>query len=292
MAQGTCALQWPDKPSTLHVLAHEQWEFWCTHGYLVVPSRLPPSQLREVVHAIHGFLGTREDEPETWYRWEYDIYTDTVVQPGGRQARPPHGPCGMVQMYHHSSLWENRQSQQLHDLFCDIHGTHRLWVTCDRAHFKPPERPDKPAWSDPGRVHSGLHWDTDISIDAWPIPYGVQGVLCLEDTPAECGAIRLVPGFHRQLQEWVLNRTNPVAPVDPELWSVHEEELPPAIAVGAQAGDIILWHSALPHGPGPNVSNRPRYSQYITMIPVDAPRPVGMNDSATLHNLSTRRSSD
>jgi hypothetical protein len=32
-------------------------------------------------------------------------------------------------------------------------------VTTDRAHFKPPQNASHPAWSDPGDVHVGLHWD-------------------------------------------------------------------------------------------------------------------------------------
>ena len=224
---------------------------------MVVRNVVPAAQLRAVIDAIHGFLGTDAEDPESWYRWEYDIYADHVAEPDGRRARPPHGPCGMVQMYHHASLWAIRQSPRVHAAFADIYGTERLWVTSDRAHFKPPQRADKPAWSDAGPVHHGLHWDTDTRPAAWPVPYGVQGVVCLTDTPAERGALRVVPGFHRQLAHWTAGGGR----MDPESWSVPESALPPAVSVPAAAGDLVIWHSSLPHGPGSNISDLPRYSQ-------------------------------
>ena len=55
-----------------------------------------------------------------------------------------------------------------------------------------------PAWSDPGPVHKGLHWDVETAPRAWPVPFAVQGVVYLEETTAEQGALRVVPGFHRR----------------------------------------------------------------------------------------------
>ncbi len=33
------------------------------------------------------------------------------------------------------------------------------------------------------------------------------------------------------------------------------------------AGDLVIWHQALPHGASPNRANRPRVVQYINMFP-------------------------
>ena len=49
-----------------------------------------------------------------------------------------------------------------------------------------------------------------------PVPYGVQGVVCLTDTSAECSVQRVVPGFHRQLVEWTAGGGR----MGPESWSV------------------------------------------------------------------------
>ena len=48
-----------------------------------------------------------------------------------------------------------------------------------------------------GPVHSGLHWDVDVKNT--PVPFSVQGVVYLEDTMAETGALRVVPACRGRL---------------------------------------------------------------------------------------------
>ena len=40
-----------------------------------------------------------------------------------------------------------------------------------------------------------------------------------------------------------------------------------AVPVAGKAGDLVIWHSALPHGSSPNSAEYPRMAQYITMSP-------------------------
>ena len=105
--------------------------------------------------------------------------------------------CDVVQLYHHATLWALRQHPAIHACFADVYGTERLYVTCDRAHFKPPQSAAHPAWSDAGPVHSGLHWDVDSKNT--PVPFSVQGVVYLEDTMADTGALRVVPSCRGRL---------------------------------------------------------------------------------------------
>jgi ectoine hydroxylase-related dioxygenase (phytanoyl-CoA dioxygenase family) len=37
--------------------------------------------------------------------------------------------------------------------------------------------------------------------------------------------------------------------------------------IGGRAGDLIIWHQALPHGASPNRGSKPRMVQYINMFP-------------------------
>ena len=55
-----------------------------------------------------------------------------------------------------------------------------IWATWG-AHFKAPEDPRFPQWSDPGDVHRNLHWDIDTSEERWPVPLAIQGIVYLED---------------------------------------------------------------------------------------------------------------
>jgi len=189
---------WPNRTWPLAALTETQWRSWQDEGYLVVPDAVPLRLARAAAAAVREYVGADDTNRSSWYTNVLDIYEDTL--PDGK--RPHHGPCGMVQMFHHSSLWALRQHPRVHEIFADLYGTRRLFVTVDRAHFKPPVTTEHPAWSDAGEVHSGLHWDVNTRRENWPLPYSIQGVLYLEDTAAAQGALRLVPGFHSRLAAW------------------------------------------------------------------------------------------
>jgi ectoine hydroxylase-related dioxygenase (phytanoyl-CoA dioxygenase family) len=40
-----------------------------------------------------------------------------------------------------------------------------------------------------------------------------------------------------------------------------------AIPIAGRAGDLIIWHQALPHGATPNLCTLPRIVQYLNMFP-------------------------
>jgi ectoine hydroxylase-related dioxygenase (phytanoyl-CoA dioxygenase family) len=216
--------------------------FFDENGYVVIATGLPQANLDAMLDAIFTFLGMDANNPQDWYR-------------------PPHRPVGMVEMYHHPAMWANRQHPALHAIFSEILGTERLLVSEDRAGFKPPVHPDFPAYD-----HSGfVHWDLDTS--KLPVPFGVQGVLCLTDTSADMGGFRCIPGFHKDLPAWIATQ-----PADRNNWHPDLNALPPGKSVTpipAKAGDIIVWNTLLAHGIGRNLDVRPRMAQYITMHRAD-----------------------
>jgi ectoine hydroxylase-related dioxygenase (phytanoyl-CoA dioxygenase family) len=122
--------------------------------------------------------------------------------------------------------------------------------------------PERPGWKFPG---PDLHWDVSIKT---PIPFGTAGILYLTDTPPEQGAFTLVPGFHRRVEDW-LKSLPPGA--DPRSQNIHALGSQP---IGGRAGDLIIWHQALPHGSRPNRGTQPRMVQYINMFPT----PVEVQD--------------
>ena len=136
----------------MSVLSEQDRAFWEEHGYVVVHDAVPSENLQAVVDAVWEFLGMDPDDPGDWYR-------------------EPHRKGGMVEVYQHQALWNNRQHSRIHRAFSEIWGTEKLWVSFDRANMKPPFRPDKPEWDHPGFIH----WDLDTK--AQPIPFRVQGVL-------------------------------------------------------------------------------------------------------------------
>ncbi|CAE7777190.1 tars3 [Symbiodinium sp. CCMP2592] len=278
----TLAVIFPKRTWPLRYLTEEQYESWAARGVLVVPGAVDTAKAKRAADAIYEFVGAKREDPDSWYKNKLDIYTDTL--PDGK--RPHHGPCGMVQMYHHSTLWDLRQDPSIHAIFSDIYGTEQLFVTTDRAHFKAPESEQFPEWSDPGEVHKGLHWDIETGEGHWPVPFAVQGIVYLEDTTAELGALRVVPGFHRRLGTWSPSFGPRSGRSCPECLQKEAEP------VEGTAGSLVLWLSVLPHGPSRNRGRVPRVSAYVAMLPVDAApflgegrspeRPLSMSDAGTL----------
>ena len=211
------------------VLTAEDLEFWDQNGYVVLHDAVSPEQCAAAAQAIYDFLGMDPVQPDTWYG--FDIW---------------------VPLLHHAALWANRESPRIRSAFAQLWGRSDLWVTVDQCGMNPPERP---GWSFSGQ---GLHFDVSLEL---PVPFGVQGILYLTDTAANQGAFRCVPGFHRRIETWLKS----LAPdADPR-----REDLEKfcAVPISGRAGDLIIWHQALPHASSPNRGSVPRVVQYIRMMP-------------------------
>jgi phytanoyl-CoA dioxygenase PhyH len=217
------------------VLSAEDRAFWEENGYVIVRNAVPLENCKAAEKAVWEFLGMDPNDPESWY------------------PDPPRRGI-MVEIYQHQALWDNRQCPRVHQAFSEIWGTEKLWVSFDRASMNPPERPD---YNFPG---PWLHWDMSLDM---PVRLKVQGVLYLADTPGNQGAFTCIPGFHRKLEDWLQNLP---ADADPRK-IIREQGQPAAKPIEGNAGDLVIWHSALPHGSSPNSAQRPRMAQYITMFP-------------------------
>jgi len=225
----------------MHVLTQAEMTFWQENGYVILRDAVPRENLDAVVDIIWKFMEMDRDDPATWYRTG-----------NGDEGKPKLKESGMAELYQHQALWDNRQHPRVYGAFADIWGMENLWVSIDRVNLNPPARAD---WDFQGFVH----WDIDTSLR--PLPNRVQGVLSLVDVPADAGGLQVVPGFHRRFDEWV--KTQP-ADRDPRAPDMRGLELK---SLAMKAGDLVIWHSLLPHGTGRNNSSRPRLAQYITMFP-------------------------
>lgn len=154
------------------VLSQADHAFFAENGYVIVHNAVPRENLDDVIDALYEFLEMSRDDPEDWYR-------------------EPLRPNGMVEMYQHQALWNNRQHPRVYEAFAELLGTPRLWVSIDRACFKPPRHPAHPEYDSKGFIH----WDADTT--RLPMPLSVQGVLCLADTEEDQGGFQCVPELFR-----------------------------------------------------------------------------------------------
>ncbi|SFD96736.1 phytanoyl-CoA dioxygenase family protein [Paracidovorax konjaci] len=219
------------------VLSGEDLAFWDENGYVVLHDAITPQAAQDTASVVWKFIGARPDDPATWY--------------------PPNEHGIMVQLFHDAVLERNRQSPRIRKAFSQLWGTADLWSTTDRVGFNAPETASH-RFRGPH-----LHWDVSLQT---PVPLGTQGILYLTDTQAQQGAFTLVPGFHRRLGAWLDS-----LPGGPS--SARQQDLDSlgAEPIAGRAGDLIIWHHALPHGSRPNTTDQPRLVQYINLFPADAP---------------------
>jgi hypothetical protein len=218
------------------ILTPEDHAFFARNGYLVVHNAVPQENLDAVIDAIWEFLGMDRNNPDDWYR-------------------EPLRTNGMVEMYQHQAMWDNRQHPRVYQIFSEILGVHRLWSSIDRVCMKPPRHPAHPEYDNKGFIH----WDADTT--KLPMPLSVQGVLCLADTDVDQGGFQCVPALFSNFDEWLKTQPPTRDPYTPDLTGLKIEPIP------GKAGDLIIWNRLLAHGNGHNTSSRPRLAQYISMFP-------------------------
>jgi len=239
----TAEMRFNQRPAgvPLRVLSETDWQSWQENGYVIVPNAVPPENLAAVRRLLWEFQEMNSADPATWYR-NPERPMEMVELRGS----------GMVEVYNHQALWNNRQHPRVYDAFVDIWGTEKLWVSIDRANLNPPNRT-------PGEFPGFIHWDIDTSLK--PLPANVQGVLALNDATVEMGGFQCVPALYRSFAEWVKTQPADRDPYQPDITGFDIVKIP------ARAGDLLIWNSLLPHGIRPNQSDQPRLAQYISMMP-------------------------
>jgi phytanoyl-CoA dioxygenase PhyH len=212
-------------------LTADELAFFDEHGYVVLRNAVEPAAARAAEDAIWAYLDMDRDDPGTWYT--------------GRNVD------GIwVPLVHHPALDANRASPRIAAAFAQLWKRRDLWHTIDQCGFNPPERP---GWRFRGYR---LHWDVGL---VPPVPFGVQGILYLVDVAPDQGAFTCVPGFHRRIDGWLRGLPPDADPRNEDLSALK------TVAVGARAGDLVIWHQALPHGASPNRAARPRIVQYVSL---------------------------
>ncbi|ACT96475.1 phytanoyl-CoA dioxygenase family protein [Dyadobacter fermentans] len=225
----------------LRLLSEDDWNFWITNGYIVIKDAVPKDQVKRMADFLWEFEEKDPNDPETWY-----------APPRAEMKMKELTNTGMVEVYNHQYLWDNRQYPKVHEAFSDIWGTEKLWVTIDRANLNLPLRP--------GFEYKGfIHWDYDPETK----PQNVQGVLALADQDDEnMGGFQCVPELFRTYDTWKLTQPEDRNHFQPDVTGFE------IVKVKMNAGDLLIFNSSQPHGIRANRSkDKVRLAQYISMMP-------------------------
>jgi hypothetical protein len=229
----------------LRVLNEEDWAFWKYNGYIVVKNAVPVDQARATADFLWEFEEKDPGDPATWH-----------TPPRAEMKMKELTGTGMVEVYNHQLLWNNRQQPKVYEAFVDIWGTEKLWVTIDRANLNFPIRP--------GYEQKGfIHWDYDPETK----PQNVQGVLALADqTDENMGGFQCIPWLYRNYDSWKLTQPEDRDHFQPDIRGLEDK----IVKVSMKAGDLLIFNSTQPHGIRPNKSkDKVRIAQYISMMPAE-----------------------
>lgn len=233
------------KTLPLRVLSEQDWQHWITKGYVIVRNAVPLEKADRLANLLWEFDEKDPDDPTTWYA----------------PQRRPHvraelNNAGMVEIYNHQYLWDNRMEPRVYDAFVDIWDREDLWVAIDRANLNPPKQ-DKS-----GSPDGFIHWDVDTKMQ--PPPIGVQGVLSLKPQTSETGGFQCVPYLFEHFDEWVKTQPEDRDPLLPDMTGLEREN------IDLNPGDLMIFNSLLAHGVRPNFSkDKVRMAQYISMYPAE-----------------------
>lgn len=223
----------------------EDWNFWLHNGFVVIKNAVSREQAKKTADFLWEFEEKDSNNQESWY-----------TAPRAEMQMKELQGTGMVEVYNHQLLWENRQTERVYKAFVDIWGTEKLWATIDRANLNFPIQP--------GFEYKGfIHWDYDPETK----PQNVQGVLALADqTDLEMGGFQCIPWLYRNYDSWKKSQPENRNRFQPDTKGLEKH----FVKVPLEAGNLLIFNSLEPHGIRPNNSkDKVRIAQYISMMPAE-----------------------
>ncbi len=217
------------------MLTDQQKQKFREDGYLVIPGLIPEPLRQDAINAILDYTKVDLNDSSTWYQPHFEGH-------------------GIVPLHHHQAFWNIRQHPPLYEVFRDLYGRDDLWVSTDRASYKPPKAPTTAHWR-----REAIHWDCDPWTDP---PLSIQGLVYLTDTSERQGAFSCVPSIYQNLDKYLdLHKSD-----DERLKPVASEDQ--LIPVEGPAGSLVVFNRLMPHTSRLNESDTHRFVQYVTMQPV------------------------
>src|SRR5262245_96788 len=96
----------------LRILSEDDWKFWIHNGYVVIKKAVPLEQAKRLADYLFEYEDKDANDIESWYK-----------RPNVENQMTELNNTGMVEIYNHQYLWDNRQNPRIHQAFADVWGT-------------------------------------------------------------------------------------------------------------------------------------------------------------------------
>ena len=178
---------------------------------------MPKEQVKRLADFLWEFEEKDPNDPETWY-----------APPRAEMKMKELTNTGMVEVYNHQYLWDNRQYPKVHAGFCRYMGNRKIMGHYRQGKLNFPIRP--------GFEYKGfIHWDYDPETK----PQNVQGVLALADqTDENMGGFQCVPELFRTYDTWKLTQPEDRDHFKPDVTGFE------IVKVKMEAGDLLIFNSS------------------------------------------------
>src|ERR1043165_9955795 len=86
----------------LRVLSEDDWNFWIQNGYVVIKNAVPREQALRLAEYLWKYEDKDPKDIKSWYK-----------RPNVENQMKELNNTGMVEIYNHQYMWDNRQYQRL-----------------------------------------------------------------------------------------------------------------------------------------------------------------------------------
>ena len=165
---------------------------------------MPAANVERLVELLWAFDEKDPDDPSTWYA------------PQRRDHKMKElNNTGMLEIYNHQYLWDNRQEQRVYDIFVDIWDREDL----GSRSIAPISIRRRRSRAIPTASSTGM------SIPRIrPLPIGVQGVLSLKKQDGDVGGFQCVPELFSNFDAWVKTQPADRDPMHPDISGLRDRQ--------------------------------------------------------------------
>jgi Phytanoyl-CoA dioxygenase (PhyH) len=238
-----------DATDNPHLLNDDQVQSFSTNGFLAFKGLVAPDELREVRSIIEDLFERRAGEKE-------GAHLDLIA--AGGTVAPRTSPQITNPVNYAPRLQQTRFFQDALAIARQLLGE-KAYGRWDFAILKSPQTGAATPWHQDEAFRDPNFDFTELTI--W---------IALQDTPAESGCLRFIPGSHRAgvLSHHSVNDD----PLSHALECDADFDVSAGVACPLRAGDGTIHHPRTLHCSNPNTSARPRFG-YILVFGL-APRPI------------------